>query len=182
MLHTTDVPVFDRFVTRQYSGAARTASDWMLYTSPIIPLLLLADPAIRPHGTQSMFLVGEALLVNTALNRLVKEIAHRARPFTYNPDVPLDPKLTKDARLSFYSGHTSAAASLAFSTATIWSDYHPHSGWKPVVWTGAALFPAVVGLMRVKGGKHFLSDVAVGYGVGAVIGWLVPHLHKQMVR
>jgi membrane-associated phospholipid phosphatase len=176
------VPSFDRFVTKQYSGTARSISDWMLYVSPVIPLLLMADPAIRPHARQSLFLVGEALLVNTALNRLVKEIVLRPRPFTYNATVPIDPKLTKDARFSFYSGHTSAAASLAFSTATIWSDYHPGSKWKPLVWTGAAAFPAVVGWMRVKGGKHFLSDVVVGYGVGAVVGWLVPHLHKNLTR
>jgi membrane-associated phospholipid phosphatase len=32
--------------------------------------------------------------------------------------------------------------------------------------------------LRYGGGKHFFSDIIVGYAVGAAIGILVPQLHK----
>jgi membrane-associated phospholipid phosphatase len=47
------------------------------------------------------------------------------------------------------------------------------------VWTGAITLPAIVGYLRVKAGRHYPSDVIVGYGVGALIGYLVPTLHKR---
>jgi membrane-associated phospholipid phosphatase len=31
----------------------------------------------------------------------------------------------------------------------------------------------------MKGGKHFLSDVLVGFTVGAATGLLVPQLHRR---
>ena len=43
---------------------------------------------------------------------------------------------------------------------------------------GAALAPATVGFLRVKGGKHFPTDVLTGLVVGAATGYLVPRLHK----
>jgi hypothetical protein len=36
-----------------------------------------------------------------------------------------------------------------------------------------------VGYLRLKAGKHFLSDNLLGYAVGASAGILVPHLHKK---
>jgi len=92
--------------------------------------------------------------------------------------VPLEKKLTPDSQLSFFSGHTSATATATFFTAKIWSDYNPESKWKPVVWTAAAAVPAVAGYLRVKAGKHYVSDVVTGYAVGALVGYFVPHLHK----
>jgi membrane-associated phospholipid phosphatase len=181
-LQLSHVPPFDRFVTRQYSVQAQKASDILIYTSPIMPALLMADPAIRPHAGEALLMVEEAFILNTALTRLAKEIVHRPRPFNYNPDVPIDPKLSKDARFSFFSGHTSSTASLAFSSAFIWSAYHPNSRWKPLVWTGAAVYPAVVGWLRIKGGKHFLSDVLAGYAVGALTGWFIPYIHQKKSR
>jgi membrane-associated phospholipid phosphatase len=33
-------------------------------------------------------------------------------------------------------------------------------------------------ILRVRAGKHFWTDVLVGYGVGASIGLAVPLMHK----
>jgi len=173
------ISAFDRFATRHYSAAARRQSDIFLFSAPAIPLLLLADPAVRRDAPTVGLIAGEVMLVNTALTLLSKEIAHRPRPFAYNPAAPLPEKLKRDARLSFFSGHTSTVAALAFSTAKIWSDYHPDSGWRPVMWAGAAVIPATVGYLRMRAGKHFLSDVAAGFAAGAVTGWLIPQLHRR---
>lgn len=177
-LDISDVPRFDLYATRHYSASAQHASDIFLYASVAIPALLLADPAIRRDAPEVGVIGGEVLLLNTALTQLTKELTHRPRPFNYNPDVPLSAKMQRDARLSFFSGHTSTTAAMCFATAKIWSDYHPSSDWKPVVWVAATAVPLTVGYLRMKGGKHFLSDVLVGFAVGSATGWLVPQLHR----
>lgn len=173
------VPWFDRFATRHYSRTARRQSDIFLFSAPAIPLLLLADPSVRRHAPTAGLIAGEVMLANTALTLLGKEIAHRPRPFVYNAAAPLPEKLKRDARLSFFSGHTSTVAALAFSTAKIWSDYHPDSDWQPLVWAGATIIPAAVGYLRMRAGKHFLSDVAAGFVAGAATGLLIPQLHRR---
>ena len=65
-------------------------------------------------------------------------------------------------------------ATFSFFTAKVFSDTNPNSKLRPWVWSSAALLPAVTGYLRVKGGKHFPTDVIVGYAVGAAIGILVP--------
>lgn len=178
-LDAGQIPGFDRFAVRHYSAAARRGSDVLLFASTALPLLLLIDPAVRRDAPTVGVVVGEVLLVNTALTTLTKELAHRPRPFTYNPNAPLADKLERDARLSFFSGHTSTAAAACFATAKIWTDCHPSSSWKSVVWISATAVPLTMGYLRMKGGKHFLSDVLAGFAVGAATGWLVPQLHRR---
>jgi membrane-associated phospholipid phosphatase len=38
--------------------------------------------------------------------------------------------------------------------------------------------PLTTGLMRYKAGKHFWTDVLIGYAVGALVGVGVPALHS----
>lgn len=178
-LDIRNIPRFDRYATRQYSASARKASDLILFSSIAIPGVLMFDPAIRRHASGTAALAGEVFLLNTALTTLTKELVRRPRPFNYNPEVPLADKLHRDGRLSFFSGHTSTTTAMCFATAKIWSDYHPESDWKPVVWITASAIPLTVGFLRMKGGKHFLSDVLTGFVIGSATGWLVPQLHRQ---
>lgn len=177
VLNISRVPSFDRYSLHHYSESAQKSSDIMLYGSIILPAVLLADPKIRGDAPEVAVVVSEVFLVNLALTTLTKELVHRTRPLAYNPNAPLEPKLEADTRRSFFSGHTSTSAAMTFATAKIWTDYHPDSRWKPVVWTTAAVIPATVGYFRMRGGKHYLSDVVVGMVVGAATGILIPHWH-----
>ena len=58
------------------------------------------------------------------------------------------------------------------------NDFYPDSKAKPIIWTSAALIPAITGYLRVKAGRHFTSDVLVGFLVGAAVGWVIPELHR----
>ncbi|MEI6411402.1 MAG: phosphatase PAP2 family protein [Bacteroidota bacterium] len=178
-LNITQIPRFERFVTKNYNLKSRKASDYLLYSSALIPLALLADKQVRSDFKTASVLGFELVLSSVALTQITKELAHRTRPYAYNPDVPMSEKLKRDTRLSLFSGHTSTSAAIAFGAAKIWSGYHPGSRWKPLVWTGAALLPATVGILRVGAGKHFVSDVVLGYAVGAACGWLVPYFHRK---
>ena len=176
-LDASRVPRFDRYALHHYSGSAQHGSDLVLYGSLILPAVLLADRHIRRDAPEVAVVIGEVFAVNLALTTLTKELVHRTRPFAYNPNAPLEPKLEADTRRSFFSGHTSNTAAMSFATAKIWTDYHPDSRWKPVVWMAAAVIPATVGYLRMRGGKHYLSDVVVGMVVGAATGILIPHWH-----
>ena len=174
-----DVNSFDRVSTRNYSKKAAGYSDIVFYSSIALPLFYLTDQKCKSKFSQIAMLYGESLFLTMGLTNLVKFSAERTRPFVYNDDVPNELKIEKNARLSFFSGHTSVSANNYFFMAKIYNDFFPESKLRPLVWAIAATVPAVNGYLRVKAGKHFPTDVITGYLVGATIGVLVPHLHKK---
>lgn len=127
-------------------------------------------------------LYGETFFITTGITLLIKTTVKRNRPFVYNPEAPLDKKLTRNARTAFLSGHTSISAANCFFSAKVFSDYYPESKWKPVVWTTAAILPAITGYLRVKAGKHYPTDTIAGYLLGATTGLLIPQLHKKKME
>ena len=169
----------DRPTTYWQSGNADRASTYLLKGATIAPVMLLLDKRVRHEVLVISLMYVETFALTNGLTQLSKNIVKRSRPYTYNPAVPLLQKQERDARRSFFSGHTSVTASSCFFAARIWADYHPDSHWKPVVWTVAATIPAITGFLRMQAGRHFLTDVAVGYAVGATIGCWVPKLHKR---
>ena len=169
---------FDRIATKTYSKKAQKGSDIFLKYSPVLPLALLADQGPRNEFGKISLMYFETALVNYGITELTKVFAKRTRPYVYNPTVKQKQKMIKDARKSFFSGHTSHVAATSFFTAKVLSDSHPGDDLLPVYWVSAAVIPAITALQRVKGGKHFPTDVIVGYVVGALVGVLVPELHK----
>jgi membrane-associated phospholipid phosphatase len=141
-------------------------------------VVLLANKPARSEAGKITLIYTETLLINAALTNLTKELVKRKRPYNYNPNAPLSKKQEPDATSSFFSGHTSFTASSSFFLAKVYADTNPNSKWKPLVWTGAATLPLTSAIFRVAAGKHFPTDVLVGYIVGAVTGFLVPHIHK----
>jgi membrane-associated phospholipid phosphatase len=170
---------FDRSAARRsWNERIHLASDIGMVFSMATPAFLLIDPKMRSQANVIIPMWMETAALTFALTGITKESVQRARPYTYNPDAPLENKLKKDATSSFFSGHSSMSAANAFFTAKVFSDLNPNSRWKPAVWTGAAVLPLTVALLRYGGGKHFFTDIIAGYAVGAAIGILVPQLHK----
>jgi membrane-associated phospholipid phosphatase len=87
-------------------------------------------------------------------------------------------KTTTEARLSFYSGHTTGTAANCFFVAKVFNDYLENKTARILIWTGAAVYPMVTGYLRRDSGHHFRTDVITGYFAGALIGYFVPELHK----
>ena len=170
---------FDRKAVDYYSDGAHQASNIFWYSSFAAPLLFLPGKTTRSNFGTIAVLWGETVLINAGLTVMTKYASRRTRPFVYNPSAPVDKKLDANAKGSFFSGHASMSAANSFFAAKVFSDYHPESKWKPVVWGLAATIPAVTGYLRVRGGRHFPTDVLTGYAVGALVGWGVPALHKS---
>lgn len=171
----------DRKTSTRWSVKAQKQSDFLLRSSFVIPTLLLAGS--RPRGDVGMvgLLYLETLLFTSTLTGFTKSAVRRTRPFVYNSnsDIPFDLKISRDARRSFFSGHTSVTAAMSFMTAKMYSDYYPDSDLKPFIWGTAIMIPAATGFLRTRAGKHFNTDVITGFAVGALIGFFIPQLHRK---
>ena len=182
-LDANNINRFDRSATRKnadFAPTARTISDFGMYGSYALPLLLLADKKIRQDWGDLLvlFLETQATVGNLYSWGAAVHI-DRIRPMAYHPDVPWDQRTDYRNRNSFYSGHTSSSASASFFVAKVYCDYHPELGNKKYLFYSLALIPPVfTGFFRYQGMKHYPTDTLVGLMVGASTGILIPHLHK----
>lgn len=178
-LSRDDVNAFDRPATYNYSINAKSFSDVAVVLSTALPAILLFSENVRKDFKTFGVMYVQTLLFVGALPTFGKGRVVRTRPFVYNPDAPLEKKLEKDARFSWYSGHTTSAFAGAVFFSTLYGNYFPHSRWKPFVWGGSLLLSSLVGYLRVEAGKHFPTDVLTGAAVGSAIGFIIPWLHRQ---
>lgn len=175
----------DRSAVEYYSLSAATRSHvGMISSFGLAGLSILGhtkntekDHQLDEFLTLAIILAEVNLLTLSAKN-LSKDLTLRPRPFVYNVNAALDKKLEKDARRSFFSGHTSMSAANTFFVAKVFSDYYPNSNLRPFVWTVAAIIPAWTATERFLAGKHFPTDLLAGYAFGAMCGYLIPHFHK----
>jgi hypothetical protein len=176
-LKPTDVNKFDRYAIYQHSKAAAISSDVFQYFGMVSPSLLFIDKNIRKDWKTVLPIWIETFAITSTLTMFSKELAKRKRPYVYS-DYDNGNKYSKNALSSMWSGHTSITAASTF-IAMVYADYHPDSRWKPLMWTGCVVLPALTALTRVKAGKHYWTDVIVGYAIGALVGTMTPYLHRR---
>lgn len=177
-LDPMNIPAFDRSATDNWSPNADKISDIFLFSSAVLPFLPHISEECRKEDFTIVGMALETFFITDGITNMTKGFRKRFRPFTYNDDLSDEIRLSNGARFSFPSGHTSATASLSFFAAKVFSDLHPESKWKPLIWSLAFTLPAANGYLRYRAGKHFPSDVITGYLIGAGIGYLIPSIHK----
>lgn len=168
---------FDRDAIGPYQEDV--ASDVLLLSSYLLPATFLLHRQAKNDLLDLALIYSEVLLIQASINGIVKGSVLRTRPFVYDLQTSLEEKQTIDARISFFSGHTSMTAAISFFTARVFSAYVDDDAAKILIWSGAVILPAVTALSRVNNHWHFPSDVMVGYAVGAAIGYLIPELHRS---
>lgn len=168
----------DRYSLRNYSLPADEWTDKLLVAAFAAPFFTLLSKQGRNNFGDVSVVVLEGALLNAALVNLSKTLVRRPRPYTYNPDVPLDTKQQKSSRYSFFSGHAATSAYFAFTGAKLYNDLYPNSNARPIVWAVAAAIPTLVSYGRMKGGRHFFTDVLTGFLVGSTIALIVPEMNK----
>jgi len=183
-LEEQDVNAFDRYAISKQSKKAKKLSDLFLTGVLVLPAVFLSNHHTRQDIIPLLTLSVEVVALNYSLTIITKKLAQRTRPLAYNPAFSLEERLDKNARASFYSGHTSHTAALSFLMAKVMTDYHPDAktGIKIGIWTFAASIPALTGYWRVRAGKHFPTDTIVGYLAGGLIGIAIPHFHKRRIK
>lgn len=179
-LQRESIWTIDRGATYHYSSSAHAASNVLLYSSVMSPWLYLAGEKTRKDFGRIALMQAETFMICWGITGLTKAMVFRPRPYVYNPHVSNEVKLTQAGRESFFSGHVAMTAAMSFFTASTFSHYYPDSKWKPLVWSYAVVWPAATGYYRYKAGKHFVSDIVIGYAIGAATGLLVPKLHEKI--
>lgn len=172
------VNAFDRIATRQWDQDAHHASNVLFAVSAVGAL---SAAVLTRNGDRTLMpvaIMAETVLISSGLTNVVKELVARPRPFVYNTGAPDHLKDTDAAYVSFWSGHTANTSALTFSCAALVQESDASRGVKTATWIGAAVIPAAMGFLRVKAGRHFPTDVLVGYVVGAGIGFGIPYLHR----
>ena len=165
-----------------YNQGAAIGSDVLAIGSAVLPACAFLFPEARKDFSELAHMYAEVSFLNYAFATATKSTVQRPRPFSYNPTVSLDKKLLPDAQRSFFSMHTSTTASYCFFTAMLVQQYSDKKWVKTSTWIAAAVVPIVTGFLRVRGGQHFVTDVASGYLVGAAVGIGVPYLHLKRAR
>jgi hypothetical protein len=150
----------------------------------LLPSLLIIDKNIRKDWLDLLLMYVEGHTITFSFynySPLGPTFQNRCRPFVYYPELTADYRMNNNnSRNSFFSGHVGSCAYSTFFMTKVYCDYHPGLGAKKyLLYLAAAVPPLVIGYARVKSLAHFPSDVAVGFGLGAIIGIVVPELHKN---
>jgi len=146
----------------------------ILIAAGALPLIFGLNQDFAVHA----LLIYEVLALQGGLQLMVRSMNVWPRPFMLGSEGGKE-RENPSSHGSFYSGHTSAAFAIAVFTGVWFSDSYPGSSYSPWVWGGTLSVATMIGVLRVVGGKHYPSDVAVGALVGSFVGWVVPKLHGK---
>ena len=148
----------------------------------LLPSLLMIDKNIRKDWLHILFMYVEGHTVTFTFynySPLGPYFQNRYRPAVYYPELGADAQKNSNNRNSFYSGHVASCTYSTFFMVKVYCDYHPDIGAaKYLLYLAASIPPLAIGYARIRSLDHFPSDVAVGFGLGAIIGIIVPALHK----
>ena len=178
-LDKDNVPFFDRWSAGYHNEDLSKISDIPFGASFVAPFVFMLTDNEQGHFGQLTVMYLESLSTTAALFTISAGLTNRIRPRAYSEEIPIEIRTKSSNTRSFYSGHVAASATATFFAAKVYSDFYPDSKNKWLVWTGAAVIPAGVGALRLGAGQHFLSDVLLGYVLGASSGVLIPELHKK---
>ncbi|MFC1586537.1 phosphatase PAP2 family protein, partial [Fibrobacterota bacterium] len=178
-LDRSDVFFLDRPAVDYYYRGAADVADASNTFALLMPFMLLIDKPIRRDMTLLVVMWYECYFWHRNIRGTLKILTKRTRPFVYNRELETGRKYTHFARESFPSGHATYVSTYSTLAAKWFSDYHPESPLKYLVWGGAAAVNLTTGVAKVYSGDHFPTDVAAGLFLGTLVGWGIPELHKK---
>jgi undecaprenyl-diphosphatase len=153
---------------------------------------------VREHSARTTLVDGliyaEAIAITDGLTNLSKLAVRRPRPIAYIDFAACKAKhptastqrlsivcdnTSTDSALSFVSGHASTSGAVWGVATYLAFARSPHS-WRPwVTLLGGAAITTFVSFERVRAGDHFPTDVIAGSFLGAGVGVLTAHLHRD---
>lgn len=180
---------WDRPIAGRYNKNAITASEWIVGLG-VAPFVLGSVSAYRGDATWGEFgafslMLVEALAIQNGVNVAVRSLELWPRPYIYGTSTEAlnaKEKAKGEAYGSFFSGHASAAFTIAVFTSEWFSEIYPASTCKNIVWASTLSMAGFVGVLRIAGGKHYPSDVIIGSLVGAGISYGVIQAHKKPLK
>lgn len=118
--------------------------------------------------------IAEATVAALGFDYLVKIGVARERPGVHYATVKPD---SAENNLSFYSGHSTLAMTLAVSAGTVATlRGYRHAR---LVWAVGVPVAVATGYLRIAADKHWATDVLTGWAMGAAFGVGVPWLLSE---
>jgi len=134
---------------------------------------LLAREADYPLLKQATIEAWDSFVISGLVVTLGKQITHRHRPSSGEGPYQWEGSGFSTQNLSFPSGHSATAFSIATSFAGVYRDEYP---WVPYL---AYSLATIAAFSRVHDNHHWPSDVFAGSLIGWGIARQVRHFHEQ---
>lgn len=167
-----ELNALDCLAVTQFSATADGTSDALFVTTLALPIGLELGRGLDDAAARRGLAYGASVGATALTAGLAKLGARRARPYTYNrhPAVVEFTRTASGNHFSFFSGHTSMAFAAATSGALLYSPTTESERARLGVWVGAGALASATGVLRIRAGQHFPTDVLVGAAVGTAFG------------
>lgn len=135
---------------------------------------------VTSHWLDDTIPILESGIAAGLIGQATKFAVGRERPYAH---FDADPSrvVNTDDNLSFYSGHTTLAFSLAVSSGMV--AHYRNYRMEPLVWATGLTIATATGYLRIAADKHYFTDVSVGAAAGAAVGVVVPTmLHRPVLE
>lgn len=177
-LFLVDANIRDFSQHNQSSTANKFASAGQMLGSPFYTLppvgafYLYGYLRDDSKARKTSLLAVESLAISTIFTEVIKVTAQRDRPNSGASPYRWEGPHFNLTNVSFCSGHTSSA----FSIATVFAEQYKESSTVPAVAYGLA---TLAGLSRVYDNKHWASDAFFGAALGYYVGKSVVGFHND---
>ncbi|HUQ03669.1 MAG TPA: phosphatase PAP2 family protein [Kofleriaceae bacterium] len=158
-----------------FSRSASRTSDILLAVGLATPVALDLARDESGHAVRLGTYAG-GVLASGIVAGVMKEIWRRPRPYNFHkaPGVQAYARAAgKDARVSFPSGHTTLAFAAAAAGGWIYATDSDDTSARAAVWFTGTTIAGATAVLRMRAGKHYPSDVAMGAVIG-IAGVAVP--------
>ncbi len=177
---------WDRKVLGRYSKTAQTMSDVGSFIA-VAPLAIggyawySGASNGKEFATFSLMFV-QSVLFQNGINLATRSLEVWPRPYIYS-DTEEGKNAAESAKGeaygSFFSGHASAAFTVAVFASEWYDQVFPNSANTGVVRALAFSLAGVESVLRVAAGKHYPTDILMGALVGTGVSYGILTLHKK---
>lgn len=186
-----DLLPWDKPLAGRYSETADKVSD-IGSVLAVAPLAIGGIAWYNGNSTGTEFatftvMLLQAVGIGNGINVAMRSLEIWPRPYMYAPSTSSGTEAGKEkaekakpeAYGSFFSGHATAAFTVATFTDEWFRTTYPNSPYKGIVRVTAYSLAGLESMLRVAAGKHYLTDVIVGALVGTGVSIGILELHRD---
>ena len=173
-IHYWKIRGIDKAAPLYFNPNTARISDITFASAGLLALYGITQKQSQERNKATM-LVTQNLWMTWNITQTTKILAMRARPYANEAGFSAR---KKDDAYSFFSGHTSLTACMAASHY-FYDRTLPANARKPAVTLGLTALSIGTGILRIKAGKHFPTDVLAGALLGTGVAYLNTKLHAH---
>ena len=171
-IHYWKIRGIDRMAPLRFNPTYARTSDITFAAAGLLALYSISQKKNTERNTAGL-LIAQNMWMTWNITQTTKILAHRARP--YANENGFSAKIKDDA-YSFFSGHTSLTACMAASHY-FYDRSLAIKDRRPGITLGLTALSIGTGILRIKAGIHFPTDVLAGAILGTGVAYLNTKLH-----